>query len=193
MGTGRSASLALCGALLLLAVAQTAAAEIYAWRTEDGGYAYTDDRDQIPARYRDQAKLMARKSLKSYERYTPQDAASSARYAERLERRLQSLREANMPVARAPQAQPPAPSRLLVSTGGEGAPAIEVPMDGTVASKPVVVEPHLTMRSGDFRTRRTTVVRQGDRTIAILKGPSHNIDPVGDILDEDALEAGADE
>jgi hypothetical protein len=192
MGGVQGASRALCGAALVLAFAQAAVAEIYAWRTEDGGYAYTDDRDQIPARYREQAQALKRRSLESYERFTPQDAASAEDYAERLERRLQSLREANARSAVASTAAQPqaAPTgNLLVSTGGDNAPQIEVPMSAS-SSAPVVVEPHLSKRSGDFRTRRTTVVRQGDRTIAILKGPPHNFDPVNGILDEDELEAG---
>src|SRR5215470_7700559 len=94
MGGVQGALRALCGAALVLAFAQSSWAEIYAWRTEDGGYAYAGDRDQIPARYRDQAKKLPNKSLKSYERYTPQDPAASAHYAERLEKRLQSLRDA---------------------------------------------------------------------------------------------------
>ena len=56
-----------------------------------------------------------------------------------------------------------------------------------------MVEPGLSKRSGDFRTRRITVVRQGERTLAIIKGAPHNFDPVSDILDEDELERDASE
>ena len=33
---------------------------VYSWRTEDGGYAFTDDPKGIPARYRDQAQVRIR-------------------------------------------------------------------------------------------------------------------------------------
>jgi hypothetical protein len=183
---------ALMGACLALGIAQAVAADVYAWRTEDGGYAYTDDRDQIPARYRAQAKRLAHSSLSSYERFTPQDPAATARYAERLERRLAALRAANAPAQRAASAAAAAPApgtgTLLVSTGDENASQIEVPIaqDGS----PVVVEPVLSKRSGDFRTRRSTLVKQGDRTIAVILGPPHNFDPVNGIVDEDEAIGG---
>jgi hypothetical protein len=181
---------ALICALILLGVATTVSAEIYAWRTDDGGYAYTDDPDQIPARYRAQATEQKGAPLASYERYTRQDPDASARYAERLERRLQSLRENNagprQAVAAAPVAS--APGALMVSTGGENPSQIEVPM--AADGPPVVIDPGLTKRDGDFRTRRVTVVKQGDRTIAVIKGPQHNFDPIDSIQDEDALDQG---
>src|SRR5512145_2766934 len=108
---------ALVAACLALGMAQAAVAEIYAWRTDDGGYAYTDDKDQIPARYRAQAKALPSTSLASYERYTPQDPVAAARYAERLERRLATLRAANAgaPVAEArSEAAAATPGTLLV-------------------------------------------------------------------------------
>jgi len=176
---------ALCGALLVLGVAPMVRAEIYAWRTEDGSYAYTDDRDQIPARYRDQAKVLPRAPLSGYERFTRQDPVAASHYADRLERRLQSLRAANAAVAPAPAPAPPSGlTSVRVSTSGE----IDLPL--TPGEAPVVVDPGLAKRDGDFRTRRVTVVKQGDRTLAVIKSNQHNFDPVESIQDEDALDAG---
>lgn len=183
---------ALVAACLALGMAQAAVAEIYAWRTDDGGYAYTDDKDQIPARYRAQAKRLSNTSLSSYERYTPQDPVAAAHYAERLERRLATLRAANAGAAAGAarsEAAAATPGTLLVSTGGENASQIEVPMSAEGA--PVVVEPGLSKRTNDSRTRRVTVVKQGERTIAVIKGSDHNLDPVSGILDEDELDAGS--
>ena len=45
-------------ALGLCLGAPAATAEVYGWRTEDGGYAFTDDREHVPARYADQAKAL---------------------------------------------------------------------------------------------------------------------------------------
>ncbi|MGI9591601.1 MAG: DUF4124 domain-containing protein, partial [Myxococcota bacterium] len=47
-------SLLLTAGLLLGSAAPASASEIYSWRTEDGGYSFTDDPNAIPARYRDQ-------------------------------------------------------------------------------------------------------------------------------------------
>jgi hypothetical protein len=180
---------ALICASILLGIAPMAGAEVYAWRTDDGGYAYTDDRDQIPARYRAQATAQQRAPLASYERYTRQDDEATAHYAERLARRLQALRAANAePHPAVAAASAASPGTLMVSTGGENGSQIEVPM--AAAGPPVVIDPGLTKRDGDFRTRRVTVVRQGDRTIAVIKGPQHNFDPIDSIQDEDALEQG---
>ena len=186
-GVGRLGC-ALIGAGLLLGVAAPAGAEIYSWRTEDGGYAYTDDPDQIPARYRKQATAQQRAPLSSYERFTRQDADASARYAERLERRLESLRQVNAEPSQAAAAPATSPGTLMVSTGGDDASEIAVPMAPSGA--PVVIDPGLAKRDGDFRTRRVTVVKQGDRTIAVIKGAQHNFDPIESIQDEDALAEG---
>lgn len=184
------ASFAAC---LALGMAQAAAAEIYAWRTEDGGYAYTDNRDHIPARYRAQAKPIGSRSLSSYERYTPQDPAASARYAERLERRLSALRAANAQGAVASRAAAaaaaPSAGTLLVTTGGENSPQIQVPMAEN--GSPLVVEPVLSKKTGDARTRRSTLIRQGDRTVSVILGPPHNFDPVDGIVDENEAIEGA--
>jgi hypothetical protein len=175
-------------AALLVGAAMPAAAEMWSWRTEDGGYAYTDDAKQIPARYRAQAKQISRRSLGSYERLTVQDDAASARYAAGVERRLASLRAANQDAERIEQAAAEtAPETFVMSTGGANAPQITATMSG---DEPVVMEPVLIREKGDLRTRRATVVRQGNRVLALLKDSQHNYNVTQDILDEEALERG---
>jgi hypothetical protein len=176
-------------AVLTMAAAMPAAAEMWSWRTEDGGYAYTDDAKQIPARYRAQAKQISRRSLASYERYTAQDGDASARYAEGVARRLESLRAANQDAEWVEQhaAAAAPPETFVMSTGGANAPQITATMEG---DEPVVMEPVLIREKGDLRTRRATVVRQGNRVLALLKDSQHNYNVTQDILDEDALERG---
>ena len=72
----------LAGAALLGGgvVAVGAAADVFAWRTDDGGYAFTDDEKAIPARYRDRAEVKRTNGLKSYGRFTPQDDRAVAGY-----------------------------------------------------------------------------------------------------------------
>jgi hypothetical protein len=65
-------------------------------RTDDGGYAYTDDRDQIPALPRRQA-AHAHVAV-GLQRYAAGSKATS-QYAARLERRLAALRELNAATA----------------------------------------------------------------------------------------------
>jgi hypothetical protein len=184
-------AIALAGALATAGAAMPAAAEMYSWRTEDGGYAFTDDEDQIPARYRGQAKAVQQKSLASYERYTPQDSASSAQYAQRLGNRLAALRAANeASEASARETAGTGSHKLLLTTGGTNAPQI----DASIASaeEPVVIEPRLMAAPGDFRTRRVTIVRQGDKTLAVIKSSQHNYNVSQDILDEEDYDANRD-
>jgi hypothetical protein len=176
-------------AVVVMGAAMPAAAEMWSWRTEDGGYAYTDDAKQIPARYRAQAKQISRRSLGSYERLTVQDGAASARYAAGVERRLASLRAANQASEQMEQVAAAAsePQTFVMSTGGTNAPQITASIDG---DEPVVMEPILIREKGDLRTRRATVVRQGNRILALLKDSQHNYNVTQDILDEEALEQG---
>ena len=79
------------------ALAAPAAADpVYSWRTEDGGYAFTDDPKAIPrALSRSGAEARDRARLHDYKRYTPSDDAATERYAEQLTRRLEHLRAVN--------------------------------------------------------------------------------------------------
>ena len=56
------------------------AGEIYSWRTEDGGYAFTDDEKAIPPRYRDQIEIQRIEGLGDYPRLTTPDAGASDAY-----------------------------------------------------------------------------------------------------------------
>jgi hypothetical protein len=152
-----------------LLVAGAASGEIYAWRTEDGVYAYTDDADQVPARYAAEARGIGAAGLAGYERYTRTDAAASQRYADRLAKRLHYLRAANE--APAPVAAPPRSygvRSVAIATGNAQAPTIDI--DASGGGAPIVVEPVHLLDHGAAVTRPTTLVKQGGRTIAVLKG-----------------------
>ncbi len=183
----------LVSGLALALVAPSVSAEMYTWQTEDGGVAYTDDRDQIPARYAAQAKSIGGGSLDEYERFTPNDDAAQASYAERLKQRLEYLRAQNAAVphhrAVAGHAAPAASGRTIsVATGNSQAPEIQVPVDD--GAGPIIVEPVNAKRTGDFRTRRVTVIRQGDKTVAVVKSTPVHQNPSTDIYDEEDLEQG---
>jgi hypothetical protein len=183
-------------ALLLGAPAAPAGADTYSWRTEDGVYAYTDDPKHIPARYADEAKILRRGSLKSYKRYTAQDSAATDRYASRLSARLNYLRQVNAQ----PEAAPAMPAlasagtrsggAISFSTGGPNDARLQIPFGEQADGPPVVVEPINAKRTGDPRTRRVTLVKQGGKIVAVLKGTPKVHNPSTDFGDEDALEEG---
>lgn len=186
----RLGAIALAGALGGLTVASAAQAEIYAWRTEDGGYAYTDDPDQVPARYADEAHVRSDTDLREYDRYTATDTAASNDYAARLRSRLRYLRAVND----APKAAP-APTRrasgvrsIAIATGNPQAPTVNIEPEGNAA--PIIIEPARTLDHGKAITRSTTLVKQGGRTIAVLKGQSHEISLDDDIYDTRELVSG---
>lgn len=173
-------------------IAPAVAAEIYSWRTEDGGYAYTDDRDQVPARYANQVKVLRDRKLEAYDRYTPQDGAAGHDYAEKLSARLERLRAVNASAAQPALRQAPGAlpqNTLALSTGDDRAPLIQVPTGNGLG--PIVVEPVNAKATGDIRTRRVTVIRQGDETLAVIKSNPHVINVNDDIYDEDELVDGA--
>ena len=190
-------SLILTGAAALAATLAGApiAADVIAYRTEDGVFAYTDDHDKVPARYAADAVTVRDTQLRTYPRLTVEDPAARE-VTSRLERRLDYLRQMN--AASAPEREVAAKSAahnavISIPTGptlgkdGQGfpAPSIEVTANG---GAPIVVEPILTKEGDRVRTRRATIVRQGDKILAIMKGRSHHVDVTSDIYDEDALE-----
>src|SRR5262245_18396935 len=83
---------ALVSALL---AAPIAAADIFAYRTEDGVFAYTDHHDKVPARYAADAVTVLDTKLEAYPRLTVQDTAAANAVNARLEKRLDYLRHLN--------------------------------------------------------------------------------------------------
>src|SRR5262245_20877893 len=84
------------GAVALAAslVAAPIAADVIAYRTDDGVFAYTDDRDKVPARYAADAVTVHDTQLHAYPRLTVEEPESRD-VASRLEKRLDYLRQMN--------------------------------------------------------------------------------------------------
>jgi len=177
------------GLALALGLAAPAAADVYAWKTDDGVFAYTDDPKKIPARYAEEAVTVRDTRLEAYPRLTREDSQATRAVAARMEKRLEYLRRVNALDARqaAPRGHAAGEGRatVTVATGSAQAPTMDISVDE--GSGPVVVEPILTKRDGKVRTRRSTLVTQGDRTLALIKGPRHNLNPNEDIYEEDDL------
>ena len=119
------------GALAVSLAAPAAAGEIYSWRTEDGSYAFADDRDAVPERYREQARARKADSIAAYPRYTATDKAASARYEERLAARLERLRQRNgaKPAAQVlgdPRVVAPASDYVTIRTGSRNRGGVDI-------------------------------------------------------------------
>src|SRR5262245_9753736 len=104
-----------------------AGADIFAYRTDDGVFAYTDDRDKIPARYADDAVAVRDAHLHAYPRLTVEDTRAVREVSARMEKRLDYLRQLNAPTPRAREAATVAARRAVISvaTGSAQAPTFE--------------------------------------------------------------------
>ena len=179
-----AAALALCG----LVAGPAAAGEFFAWRTDDGSYAYADDEKNIPARYRERAVRQETERLDDYARYTAKDGAATQRYERDLAERLAHLRRRNTTGAPLPPVSAGAAATGSVSLrlGGEHAPTIG--LDTGNASRPVIIEKVRMRPKGQMATRHNTIVRRGDDVLAVIKGnlavensPSHYVTEESDL------------
>jgi hypothetical protein len=155
------------------------AGSVYSWRTLDGSRAFTDDAKRIPARYRDAAERQTLRHLEDYSRYTPSQVGSKEPYAERLNRRLEQLREATAApeevVATAPEGL-----RLGVpaGTGRYGqSEQISLPLAGEDGDPIVIESVRLRHDPGHITSRHATVIRQGDRIISVRKNERNDTAP----------------
>jgi hypothetical protein len=104
------------GALILaaaIAMPTAVGADIFAWRTEDGVFSYTDDRENIPSRYADDAVSVPDSRLGAYKRLTVEDSAATREVTTRLERRLDYLRQLNAAAPAPAQVLPPSSLRQM--------------------------------------------------------------------------------
>jgi hypothetical protein len=170
-------------AFVCLAMAGTASAgTVYSWQTDDGTYAYTDDRKRIPSRYRATAKSRSMGQLSSYKRFTESTLPSSDDYGKRLYARLGHLRDGGAIAMRAPgRGGASTGATFLVRTSGnrDGTTTqVGVPIDGP-GSGPIFVD-NMRVRAdsvlgphGSIATRHITVTRQGGRVISVSR-PERN-------------------
>lgn len=187
--------LAGASALASSLLAAPIAADVIAYRTEDGVFAYTDDREKVPARYAADAVTVRDSALHTYPRLTLEDTPAARAVTSRLEKRLDYLRQLNAASAaeREVAANSAGQSTVIsIPTGtlgkdGKGVAPPSIEVAANASDEPIIVEPILTKEDGRARTRRATIVKQGDRILAIMKGRSHHVDINSDIYDEDEL------
>jgi hypothetical protein len=185
MKTGYGLGSLLLGAFLVAGLAGPAfAGNVYAWKTEDGTYAFTDDSKRIPAKHRSEARLRPVGQLTRYERYTPVSAERGKPYAERLRERQAELRSmaataSQGAIAGAMSTQGTGigytvPVNGGGSTGGRSAASIRIPVDGRntaqASDEPTVIESRRMQPTDSLATRHWTFVKQGDRIVTVIKG-----------------------
>lgn len=170
-GVLAAAALAAC-----VGVAGSAAAggAIYSWRTEDGGWAFTDDEKAIPTMYRDQVDVRSSRSIDSYAQYTPADDQATARYGSRLAARLTYLRALNAQLyAPASSGQGPAITssmpreQVTLRTRDGGGSSVDVSLPAESGGEPIVVETRLMRQKGSAVVQPVRVTRQGSRIVAV--------------------------
>ena len=157
---------------------------MYSWQADDGSTAHADALKKVPARYRDRLQTRQSSALSGYSRYTPQDGRATTRYANELEARLERLRGRTS----AQPASPDAPARRsaqLLSIGG--ADGVTLQIDPGLSDEPVVVETVFSRPTGKSVTRQLRVVRQGDRTIAIVVPRLREWNVTSDTVQEDEI------
>ena len=171
-GTWLSLSALAAGAVLL---GGTAGAEgAYTWQTRDGVDAYANDSRDIPRRYRAEAQPTELGSLRTYPRYTPVDATAARHYADGVANRVAYLRALNADLSAARVAPAAGRAQVVVRIDGDQAiPEIAVATGAGDAAEPVVTETLRVKVRGLDVTRHNTIVRQGDRVLAVIKPRPH--------------------
>jgi len=189
-----SRSLAL-GALALALAAPATAGTVFGWTTDDGIAAYTNDPKRVPARYKNGVRrIRVNNGLSSYARFTPRDVASNAGYEQRVYERVERLRALNAHLDAtfaASRSNPRNPHGQQVASGS-GVTTLQLDERSrlrvqapVIGNEPIVVD-EVRMRANNMFTRHVTVVRQGDRVIAIER-PASASQPVHHGDEEDLL------
>jgi hypothetical protein len=174
---------AVIGVALVLAT-PAVAGDLYSWQTENGDVAYTDNPRKIPARYRSQAQKRAGERIEDYAKFSSGQPEETDRYAEQLAARVAYLRQFNSDRNVADVA-PDAPNGVA-SINVHG---IDLRLPGTNADAPIIVENLRVIGDGQITSRHDAVVRQGDRTLAIVRGRQEGeVGGASRILDEAGLE-----
>jgi hypothetical protein len=154
------------GLLAVALVAPATAGNLYKWTGPDGDVSYTDDLKRVPQQYRAGAAQIKTKSLKTYERYTPQAVPGKNEQRERLQARLERLRAFNQEPRGTVRMGVPHSQTVLRMNDRM---SLAIPNDQITSSEPVIVE-ELRVRNPDtITTRHLTVVKQGDRVISVIR------------------------
>jgi hypothetical protein len=172
--------------------ASASAGTLYSWKTEDGTFAYTNEKKRIPARYKGEAAESNLKSMKSYDRFTPGPKLDETSYGDRIVERLEVLRgnDTYVPTAAGTGFAAAGGGNLVRINAGSGINSgteINIPVGAQADDmEPVVIE-HVRMKPGKGRsaTRHFKIVKQGDRILAVIKDRLKEHDRSSDLSEDD--------
>lgn len=186
-------SFLMTGGIVLAFSGPAAAGEVYSWRTEDGGYAFADDIDAVPERYREEVDVRRTASLSGYRRYTAEDEAAAGRYEEGLGARLEHLRASNGTApeapARAAAGSGSAPDYVTVRSGSRrGGGGVDVSTPSRASDAPLEVETVYMRRKGGLLTQPVRVTKRGGQVVSIEK-PRNRTWNLDDAVSESDLDA----
>lgn len=176
---------------LLLALAGAADAKVvYRWKTDDGVYAFTDDPKRIPERYRSDAKASPMRSLRSYRNFTPAQRSGTQAHLNQMRQSARDMAKLNERISRGGQGAPVGvygvpPEEAVLRVGTAGQTQVEI-QSADLSDEPFVIEDKRYYIPGLDSTRTNTVVRQGDKIIAITKPLPHQ-DDISTIPSESVL------
>lgn len=180
---------------VLVAVAAPAGAKVvYRWKTDDGVHAFTDDPKRIPEKYRSQAKASQMRSLHGYKRYTPAQVSGTKAHAKRMEESAAEMARLNarlsgrsaLPPGVVRGALPSDAAELLIAPNGATGLRINAGGIDGYSGEPLVIEEKRAYVRGLNSTRTRTIVRQGDRILAVTEPLPHEND-LGEIPTESNL------
>ncbi len=158
-------------ALAFVLGASASAGTLYSWKTDDGIFAYTNEKKRIPAKYKGEAQKSQLKSMKSYARFTPGPKIDDMPYGDRIVQRLEVFHAARGEAASSGAGTYVGPQYYVKLELGQRGDAIEIPVgSATGDAEPIIVE-HVRVRpeSGHMTSRHIRVVKQGDRILAVIK------------------------
>lgn len=162
-------------ALAVLAFAAPAlAGTLYQWTTESGTASFTDDPKRVPARYRAEAEPRQMGKLSSYSRLTiPAPMKAGKAYGDRIDTRLESLREARAPrgVATEGAGGLYGAGALNVAIGDGNQLMLPLTRDGSDGGVPLTTEEHRVRLADTIATQDLSVTRRGDKILSRTLSP----------------------
>ena len=184
-------SLLMTGGILLASAVPAAAGDIYSWRTEDGGYAFADDMDAVPERYREEVDVRRGAALSGYRHYTAEDDVAAGRYEQQLAARLERLRSLNASAPGAPAgawaASGNAPDYVTIRSGSRRG-GVDVSTPTGASEEPLEVGTVYMRSKGGMLTQPVRVTKRGDKIVSIEK-PRNRTWSLDDAIPEADLDA----
>lgn len=177
-------------ATIVIAIAAVAspsmAGTVWSWTTEDGTAAYTNDPKRIPAKYKDSAEKRTVGKLKNYPRLSESGVKYEKPYVERVNSRLERLREGPPAVSAGPAVAGRHPLSFDVALKGDGD-QISIPIDDASA-EPIVTEDFSVRMRDSIASRNVRITRQGDRVLSV-RVARKNQRKINERLDDVAADA----